>query len=197
MNSSCSENATGADNQQGRPDSNLGYYIAGFVDGEGSFHIAIQRNPSVKIGWQLVPEFQVSQHLSSKDVLDLMRDTLECGYVKPNHRHNPNDEIYVYVVRSRIDLVTKIIPFFRKFQLRTSKRTDFETFSKIVSEMQSGVHRTKEGLIKLLKLAFSMNRSGTYRRMSLEEILKNLEPSETARQMSSCKEDEDTVRSAR
>ena len=63
----------GAGNQQGRPDHNLSHYIAGFVDGEGSFHIAVQRNPSVKITWQVVPEFQISQHESDKHVLELIR----------------------------------------------------------------------------------------------------------------------------
>ena len=184
MKTACSDNATGADNQQGRPDSNLGHYIAGFVDGEGSFHVAIQRNPSVRTKWQLVPEFHVSQHETSKNILELMRDTLNCGYLKPNHRNNPNDETFAYVVRSRNDLVTKVIPFFREFRLRTSKKDDFETFSIIVSEMQNGEHRTTHGLGKLLRLAFSMNRSGKYRRMSLDEILKNLEPSETVRQTS-------------
>ena len=38
-----SDNAMGAGNQQGRPDSGLANYIAGFVDGEGSFHVAVQR----------------------------------------------------------------------------------------------------------------------------------------------------------
>ncbi|HEY5644074.1 MAG TPA: LAGLIDADG family homing endonuclease, partial [Woeseiaceae bacterium] len=169
---------------QGRPDSNLGYYIAGFVDGEGSFHVAIQKNSSVKLKWQLVPEFHVSQHVSSRNVLDLMKITFGCGYVKPNHRANPDDETYAYVVRSREDLATKVIPFFREFGLRTSKKNDFEIFSTIVSEMQKGEHRTREGFVKLLKLAFSMNRSGKYRRMSLDEIQLNLEPSETVRQTS-------------
>ena len=187
----------GAENQQGRPDSNLANYIAGFVDGEGSFHVAIQRNPSTKATWQLVPEFHVSQHVSSKEVLELMRDTLKCGYLKANHRYNPRDETYVYVVRSRNDLATKVIPFFREFQLRTSKQKDFEVFSKIVLRMQNGDHQTIEGLVGLLRLAFSMNRSGKYRRMSLDKILENLEPSETVRQTSSVKEDEDTVRSVR
>ena len=146
---------------------------------------------------QLVPEFHVSQHESSKEVLDLMRDTFNCGYVKPNHRYNPVDRTYVYVVRSRSDLATKIIPFFREFQLRTSKRNDFEIFSKIVIGMCKGEHQTIIGLIALLKLAFSMNRSGKYRRLSLDEILKNLEPSETVRQTFFSIENEDTVRSTR
>ena len=185
MKTTRSENAMGAGNQQGRLDSNLANYTAGFVDGEGSFHVAVQRNPSVKTKWQIVPEFHVSQHESSKNVLEFMRDTLDCGYVKANHRTNPSDETLVFVVRSRSDLVTKIIPFFREYELRTTKKNDFEIFSKIVLAMQRGEHRSRDGLIRLLKIAFSMNRSGKYRRMSLEEILKNLEPSETVRQTSS------------
>ena len=163
-------------------DLELGHYIAGFVDGEGSFHVAIQRNPSTKASWQLVPEFHVSQHVSSKSVLDLMRDTLKCGYVKPNHRHNPSDETYVYVVRSRTDLISKVIPFFRKFRLRTSKREDFEIFSEVVFRMERGDHRSRNGLTELLGLAFSMNRSGRYRRISLDEVTSNLEFSHAPRQ---------------
>ena len=52
-----SENLIGADNQQERLDA----YIAGFVDGEGTFHVAIQRNSSARLRLQLVPEFHVSQ----------------------------------------------------------------------------------------------------------------------------------------
>ena len=51
------------------------HYIAGFVDGEGSFHVAFQRNPDVRIGWQAVPEFHVSQNVSSRHVLEAIRET--------------------------------------------------------------------------------------------------------------------------
>lgn len=167
--------------QRGIADLELANYIAGFVDGEGSFHVAVQRNPSTKTSWQLVPEFHVSQHVSSKRVLDLVRDTLNCGYVKPNHRQNPSDETYVYVVRSRTDLITKVIPFFREFPLRTSKREDLEIFSEVVLRMQRGDHRNRNGLAELLVLAFSMNRSGRYRRISLDEVTSSLEFSDALR----------------
>jgi hypothetical protein len=65
-----SDNAPSAVNQQERLDA----YIAGFVDGEGSFHVAVQRNPSTRIGWQLVPEFRVNQNHERREVLDLIRD---------------------------------------------------------------------------------------------------------------------------
>ena len=63
-----SENPSSADNQQERLDA----YIAGFVDGEGSFHVAICRNAGTRAGWQLVPEFRVSQNCERREVLDLI-----------------------------------------------------------------------------------------------------------------------------
>src|SRR5580700_4844485 len=102
-----SENASGAVNQQERLDA----YIAGFVDGEGCFHVAIQRNPSTRSGWQLVPEFRVSQDIARVEVLILIRDRLDCGWLRQNHKFS-NDQTYVLVVRRREDLLTKVIPFF-------------------------------------------------------------------------------------
>ena len=185
----------GADNQQGRPNPNLAHYISGFVDGEGSFHVAVQRNSTVKTVWQVVPEFHVSQHEDNKHVLELIQNYLSCGYIKPNHRTNLRDVTWAYVVRSRDDLMEKVIPFFRAYPLRTSKKNDFEKFSLIVEAMSRNEHATMQGLKEILELAYSMNRSGKYRKILLEEIYRDLEPSETIRQTS--EQDEDIVRTAR
>ena len=170
----------GAGNQQGRPDQQLGHYVAGFVDGEGSFHLAVQRNPSTRWKWQVIPEFHVSQNDGNQHVLELIRVRLGCGYVKPNHRYS-NDRTYVLVVRDRNDLATKVVPFFRKYGLRTTKRADFERFALIVEMMKAGRHLNLEGLREILRIAFKMNQGGIRRRTSLDEILAGLEPSETVR----------------
>src|SRR5918998_1053642 len=77
-----SENALGADNQQERLDD----YLAGYVDGEGSFHVAIQRNPSTRFGWQLVPEFHVSQNPERASILKLLQVRPGCGRIRPKAR---------------------------------------------------------------------------------------------------------------
>ena len=59
-----------ADNQQERLDS----YIAGFVDGEGCFHVALQKIEHVRFGYQLVPEFLVSQNLDKRGLYRLTRN---------------------------------------------------------------------------------------------------------------------------
>ncbi len=170
----------GAGNQQGRPDETLCHYVAGFVDGEGSFHVAVQRNPSARWKWQVIPEFHVSQNDGNQHVLEMVRNVLGCGYLKPNHR-NSRDRTYVLVVRDRADLAAKVVPFFRKYELRTTKRADFERFARVVGMMKAGRHLTLEGFEEILRTAFEMNQCGARRRIAMDGILADLEPSETVR----------------
>ena len=125
-----SNNASSAVNQQERLDP----YIAGYVDGEGSFHVAVQRHPTTRMGWQLVPEFHVSQDVSRAEVLDLIRDRLGCGSIRENHRGS-RDTTLVYVVRRRVDLLTRVIPFFERQPMISGKQREFETFALIVRAM--------------------------------------------------------------
>src|SRR5437764_7353821 len=151
----CSDNPFGADNQQERLDA----YIAGFVDGEGSFHVAICRNDGTRAGWQLVPEFHVSQNAERREVLDVIARRLGCGRVRENHRAS-KDTSLVFVVRKREDLLTKVIPFFEAQPLLSSKQQDFLTFARVVRAMDEGVHLTAEGLFSLSTQAVSMTPAG-------------------------------------
>lgn len=164
-----------ADNQQER----LSYYISGYVDGEGSFHVAIQKVAHVKFGYQLLPEFHVSQSKDRPQVLQLIKKLWQCGYIKDNFRGKDNN--LVYVVRNRNDLLNKVIPFFRKYPMLSEKQKDFKKFAAIVAAMHQGKHLQKQHFIRLLNLAVSMNGKGKYRKIILADILKNLESSETIR----------------
>src|SRR4051794_39809165 len=154
-----SDNASGAVNQQERLDP----YIAGFVDGEGSFHVAVQRNPSSRMGWQLVPEFHVSQDVQRGEVLDLIRSRLGCGHIRENHRGS-RDTTLVYVVRRRVDLLTRVIPFFERQPLVSGKQKEFVTFAHIVRAMSAGEHLSDAGFTRLKQWAITMNGRGRYRR---------------------------------
>ena len=154
-----SDNLSGADNQQERLDP----YIAGFVDGEGSFHVAVQRNPSTRVGRQLVPEFRVSQNRERRQVLDLIQARLGCGRILENHRGS-NDSTLVLVVRRRDDLLERVIPFFERQPLLSSKQGEFLRFRQIVLAMAEGTHLSSEGFERLRDLAFTMNGGGRYRR---------------------------------
>ena len=166
----------GADNQQERLDG----YIAGYVDGEGCFAIAVNRNPTCRSGYQLVPEFHVSQNGDRAQVLYLIRERFGgCGYIKPNGR---KDRALVYVVRRRDDLLRHVIPFFERSPLLSSKQEDFEKFAAIVRLMAAGRHRTPSGFAHLLDRALSMNGGGRFRRVRWKQVISSdPESSETVR----------------
>jgi LAGLIDADG endonuclease len=148
------------DNQQERLDD----YLAGYVDGEGSFHVAVQRNPSTRFGWQLVPEFHVSQNPERASILLLLQRRLGCGRVRRNARAGGRDRSLVFVVRNRSDLLEKVVPFFEAHPILSEKRLEFEAFATVVRAMAQGEHATTEGFGRLLRLAVQMNGGGRYRR---------------------------------
>jgi hypothetical protein len=148
------------DNQQER----LGDYLSGYVDGEGSFHVAVQRNPTTKLGWQLVPEFHVSQNPERASILVLLQRHLDCGRIQHNARIGTRDRSLVFVVRRREDLLQKVIPFFVSHPILSEKRLEFETFAHIVRAMDRGEHLSKNGFLHLLAKAEAMNGNGKYRK---------------------------------
>src|SRR5262245_40257292 len=147
----CSDNPFGADNQQERLDA----YIAGFVDGEGSFYVAICRNAGTRAGWQLVPAFHVSQNAERREVLDLIAQRLGCGRIRENHRAS-RDTRLVLVVRRREDLLTRVIPFFETQPLLSSKQRDFVVFAGIFRAMATVKHLAADGFDALARQALAM-----------------------------------------
>lgn len=176
-----SENASSADNQQERSRIELCLKVSGFVDGEGSFHIGIQKSENVTLGWQIVPEFHVSQCQDREESLEIVKSVFGVGYIKPNHSTNFRDKTSVFVVRNRKSLTEKVIPFFKEYPLFTGKKYDFEKFSKVVHMMNENQHLTQTGMEKILNIAFSMNRNGTYRKYKIEDIILSSKSSETIR----------------
>jgi LAGLIDADG endonuclease len=159
-----SDNVSGADNQQERLDC----YIAGYVDGEGSFSVSVQRNSSCRVGFQLVPEFHVSQNGDRAQVLELMKARLGCGYIKPNSK---TDRALVYVVRDRDALLERVIPFFERNPLLSGKQAEVQTFASIVRAMARNEHRSDAGFRQLLDLAVSMNGGGRFRKVRWKELV--------------------------
>ena len=151
-----SDNRIRADNQQGRLDS---WWITGFVDGEGCFSISIFKNATTKAGVQIFPEFVVTQGAKRLLTLKNLQDYFGCGRIYENRRKdNHRENLYRYCVRSKEDLRGKIVPFFKKYPLQTSKHQDFLVFCKVMDMIEDKTHLTTEGLMIIRELAATTNR---------------------------------------
>lgn len=140
-------------------------YLSGFVDGEGCFCVSINKSWRHKFGWEIRPSFSVSQNGDRAEVLRMLEQYFSCGTIRPDR----SDKTLKYEVRSVADLVKKVIPHFEENALLSGKQRDFELFAQICRMMYQGEHRTKEGLKRILDLAFEMNPSGS-RKYTKDEI---------------------------
>ena len=126
-----------ADNQQERLERN---WIVGFVDGEGCFHVSINRQQKMSLGWQVLPEFRVVQHQRDIKILHKLKEYFNCGIICKNH-----DERMELRVRG-LNNLNQIIKFFNENPLQTSKQKNFEIFSEIIEMMNKKQHLNQEEL---------------------------------------------------
>lgn len=134
-------------------------YVVGFTDGEGCFSVSVIRNKTTATGWQVFPEFVITQGQKSQSVLEEIKKFFGCGNLFLNKRYdNHREHLIRYCVRSRADLKEKIIPFFQKHPLRTAKQNDFKLFCRAIKLMDKGEHLTMSGLTKIGKIIEQMNR---------------------------------------
>lgn len=145
-----SDNPIGAGNQQ---ESLSPEWVVGFVDGEGCFYVGVNRQPSMKLGWQVLPEFRVVQHERDVIVLEQLREFFGCGQITINHGDRKELRI-----RGLNELSERVVPFFKAHRLRTVKSSSFERFAEVITLMKRGDHLTLEGLTRIKELASRMNR---------------------------------------
>ena len=75
-------------------------------------------------------------------MLEPIRERLGCGRIRPNSKR---DRALVLVVRKREDLLGRVIPFFERNPMLSTKQADFEKFADVVRELALGNHRTDAG----------------------------------------------------
>jgi hypothetical protein len=131
-------------------------WIVGFVDGEGCFHVSINKHDEMSLGEQVLPEFTVVQHERDIQVLHALKAHFGCGVVRVNHGDRMS-----YRVRNLEHLMQIIIPFFEKHLLKTKKHVEFLKFRQVVLKMKNGDHLTQEGLEEIRALKNQMNRGCT------------------------------------
>jgi LAGLIDADG endonuclease len=155
---------------------NIGNYLAGFTDGEGSFNVSFRPREDYPVPWKISLSFNVSQ--KDRVILALFKRYLGCGTL----RGRP-DGVWYYETTNLTALTENVLPFFERFPfLSAKKKRDFGKFKQIVALVKEGEHLRADGIRKILEIRESMNDGGK-RRHSHADILATLtESSETIRQ---------------
>ena len=154
----------------------IGYYLAGFADGEGSFNISFRPRGDYQMPWKVSLCFNVSQR--DEVILARFKRHLECGTMRAR-----SDGIWYYEVNNLVAIRENVIPFFGHFGfLSAKKQRDFAKFRLLANLMQERRHCDRLGIMEILEIRSDMNDGGN-RRYTDEMILGAFEKSsETTRQ---------------
>ncbi len=167
----------------------IGWYLAGFADGEGSFNVSLRPRKDYRNKWKVSLSFNVSQ--KEKVILALFKRHLGCGTLRQR-----KDGVWYFEVTNINSLSEKVVPFFEKYRfLSQRKKKAFSKFKKILELVKEGKHLTKEGIEEIVKLREEINEDNSKRRYDKDYIISSLEESSETIRQASRKRDDDIVRS--
>lgn len=126
-------------------------WVVGFVDGEGCFHVGLNRQPEMSVGYQVLPEFVVVQHTRDRQILLALKRFFGAGSVRSNH--GDRDCLRI----RQLEALARVCEFFMEHPLKTKKNVDFRKFRRIVLLMQQQRHLTRDGLVEIIDIAMDMN----------------------------------------
>src|SRR3989338_4449337 len=141
---------------QGIPER-IGYYLAGFADGEGSFNVSFRPRTDYLLPWKTSLCFNVSQ--KDRVILALFKRHLGCGTI----RGRP-DGVWYYEVNNLSAILQTVIPFFKKYRfLSAKKKRDFMKFCQLAALLHANAHLTADGVRKIVEIRREMNDGGNRR----------------------------------
>jgi hypothetical protein len=148
------------------------YFLGGFVEGEGSVSASVKVHHDFRFGVNVQPEFGVTQHQNGKHILAEFKELFDGKgnlHLKPG-----SQDVWEYKLSGLTNLIDHVVPFYLKYVIPFSgKVKELNIFLEILERKQRKEHFTQEGLIDMVKLAYTLNEEGKgkIRKRTLEEVL--------------------------
>lgn len=129
-------------------------WVTGFIDGEGTFHVRVFKNPSIRLGVQVQLQFAITQHIRDLELMNKfipffggIGSIVNDGPLKVQYR-----------IRSFKDLPI-LFDLLQQYPLQTRKALDAQCFIDVYNMMLNKEHLTSVGLDKIMAIKATMNRS--------------------------------------
>jgi hypothetical protein len=142
--------------------------LAGFVEGEGSVCISLKRHATARFGYFVQPEFFLYQHRNRRALLEMAAEEFGSGTIFPKPG---NPDVLVLKIGDRGVLKDVVVPFLRRYMRFSARVADYEIFARAVQMVSDRLHQTREGILELVTLAYTMNGNGKHRRVPQEVVL--------------------------
>lgn len=115
------------------------YFLGGFVEGEGSNSVSVNKN--LKYGINIQPVFNVSQHKNGLEISYSFKDLLNSGSVVEK---SGSPDIWVYTLKGYKQIIEHVIPFLELYvQPFSGKKEEYAIFKEIVFQSSEGKQKIK------------------------------------------------------
>lgn len=121
------------------------YWLAGFTQADGYFHISVVKSKTHKTGYSVRLEYYLKQN--DKLPLALLFNNLKKGNLS-----NYSPGIWCYK-SSGFKTAFNLINYFDKFNLFAGKHTDYLKFRKVYIMITQGKHLEEKGVKKIISIA--------------------------------------------
>ena len=136
-------------------------YVAGFIDGEGSFSISIGKHKTLRRGFEVRPEFEIELRKDDQEILERILVTIGIGKI-----YDCSYERYGWYPHAKLqigsskDMRDFLFPFLTKYPLQAKKAKSYGYFKQAVEMILKKEHLTDEGFKKIKTIQLEMKKIG-------------------------------------
>lgn len=128
------------------------FFVTGFTDAEGCFHIGINKHNRFKQGYSVEAVFKIHLHQRDLALLNMIQSYFGVGNIYKLAKGSIQYQV------SSVKELGVIIDHFDKYPLLTNKQEDYLLFVEAFNLIKNKEHLTVEGLNKILSIKASMNK---------------------------------------
>lgn len=137
-------------------------WLSGFIDGEGSFYIIINKNKGYKYDYQIRIGFGISQNMREVNLLHRINENYLKGVGNIKLQNSTNS--YLLSIDKMSSIRDVLIPLIDRIKLKSRKHNDFLFFKQAFELMNSGKHLQKNSVEIFANLRHRMYRNRTVKR---------------------------------
>ncbi len=119
------------------------WYVSGLIDGEGCFSLflntenTLRKSGSISQYTYWITVFKVSIRADDAPILIKLKEYFNCGTVNIINDANKIYGTAYFTIRSRKDIISKVVPHFDNFPLQAKKRSSYIAWKKAVLILNS------------------------------------------------------------